>query len=158
MFGKFQIIKEPNGRFLKDEYNQIKQHIVNLGRGAEDKKAEMKELKKKKIEEKGFYNDNRREQRVKLMTKNAVDKFIKKITKGDLDNADGKEDSRILEELINHCNKNNLLPCVVFTFSKKKINALAEKLFLFDLTNRHEKSKIRQLISHALSTLKPEDR
>ena len=50
----------------------------------------MREKKKKKIEEKGFYNDNRREQKLKLMTKNAVDKFIKKITKADLDNADGK--------------------------------------------------------------------
>ena len=97
----------------------------------------MRELKKKKIEERGFYNDNRREQKVKLMTKNAVDKFIKKITKGDLDNAEGKEDFRILEELIYHCHKNNLLPCVIFTFSKKKINSLVEKIFSFDLTNRH---------------------
>ncbi len=56
----------------------------------------MKEHKKKVIEEKGFYNDNRREQKLKLMTKTAVDKFIKKITKADLDNAEGKEDSRIL--------------------------------------------------------------
>ena len=92
------------------------------------------------------------------MTKNAIDKFIKKITKADLDNAEGKEDFRILEDLIYHCHTKNLLPCVIFTFSKKKINALAEKIFSFDLTNRHEKSKIRQMISHALSTLKPEDR
>jgi antiviral helicase SKI2 len=92
------------------------------------------------------------------MTKSAVDKFIKKITKGDLDNAEGKEDFRLLEDLVYHCHKNNLLPCVVFTFSKKKINALAQKIFGFDLTTRHEKSKIRQMIAHALSTLKPEDR
>jgi antiviral helicase SKI2 len=92
------------------------------------------------------------------MTKSAVDKFIKKITKTDLETNEGKEDFRVLEELIAHCNKNNLLPCVVFTFSKKKINSLAEKIYLFDLTNRLEKSKIRRLISHALSTLKPEDR
>lgn len=118
----------------------------------------MKEKKKKKIEEKGFYNDNRREQRVKLMTKNAIDKFIKKITKGDLENADGKEDFRILEELIDQCKEKNLLPAVIFTFSKKKINAIAEKIFSYDLTNRHEKSKIRQMISHAMSNLKPEDR
>lgn len=115
----------------------------------------MREDKKKKLDEKGFYNDNRREQRLKLMTKSAVDKFIKKITKADLETSEGKEDFRVLEELIAHCNKNNLLPCVVFTFSKKKINALAEKIYLFDLTNRLEKSKIKRLISHALSTLKP---
>lgn len=56
----------------------------------------MRQNKKKKIEERGFYNDNRREQRLKLMTKTAIDKFIKKITKADLDNAEGKEDFRVL--------------------------------------------------------------
>ncbi len=60
--------------------------------------------------------------------------------------------------MIDVCNKKNLLPCVVFTFSKKKINLLAEKIYSFDLTNRLEKSKIKRLISHALSALKPEDR
>lgn len=43
----------------------------------------------------------------------------------------------MLEELIAHCNKHNLLPCVVFTFSKKKINALADKIYHFDLTNKN---------------------
>jgi antiviral helicase SKI2 len=50
------------------------------------------------------------------------------------------------------------LPAVVFTFSKKKINAIAAKIYQFDLTNSNEKSKIRRVISHALSTLRPEDR
>ena len=84
------MIKEPNGRFIKEDYNELKNHISSLGRGAEMKKEEMREMKKKKLEDKGFYNDTRREQKLKLMTKNAVDKFIKKITKADLDNADGR--------------------------------------------------------------------
>ena len=158
IFGKLRVIKEPNGRFIKEDYNDLKSHISALGRGADMKKEEMRELKKKKLEEKGFYNDTRKEQKLKLMTKNAVDKFIKKITKADLDNADGKEDFRILEDLIYHCHQNKLLPCVVFTFSKKRINALAEKIFGFDLTDKHEKSKIKRMISQALSTLKEEDR
>jgi len=118
----------------------------------------MKEEKKKKIEERGFYNDNRREQKVKLMTKSAVDKFIKKISKNDMETAEGREEHRVIEELVDHCRKKNLLPAVVFTFSKKKINAIAGKIFQYDLTNSNEKSKIRRLISHALSTLRPEDR
>jgi antiviral helicase SKI2 len=151
-------IKEPNGRFKEEDYRGMKNHIKDLSNSSIAKKEEMRDLKKKKLEEKGFYNDNRKEQRLKLMTKTAIDKFIKKITRADLDNAEGKEDFRVLEELIDHCNNKKLLPCVVFTFSKKKINALAEKLFYYDLTNRHEKSKIKQMITHALSTLKPEDR
>lgn len=51
---------------------------------ADVKNKALKEEKKKKIEERGFYNDSRREQRIKLLNKNAVDKFIKKITKADL--------------------------------------------------------------------------
>lgn len=45
---------------MKEEYNELKHHINNLGRATIDKRAEMKEEKKKKLEEKGFYNDNRR--------------------------------------------------------------------------------------------------
>ena len=89
------------------------------------------------------------------MNKQAVDKFIKKITKADLETSEGREDYRILEELIVDCNKKKLLPCVVFTFSKKKINALASKLYQYDLTNSSEKSKIMRMISSALANLKP---
>lgn len=62
-----------------------------------------------------------------------------------------------MEELIDDCKKKKLLPCVVFTFSKKKINALAAKIYGYDLTDSSEKSKIARMISRALSNLKPED-
>lgn len=68
------------------------------------------------------------------MNKNAVDKFIKKITKSDMETVDGKEESRVLEELIVDCHKKKLLPCVIFTFSKKKINSMAAKIYTYDLT------------------------
>lgn len=151
------MIKEANGRFLKEEYNDL-HHQLRLADTNHDVKAKaLKELKKKKIEERGFYNDPKREQRVKLMNKNAVDKFIKNITRTDMETADGREEHRVLEELIVDCKKKNLLPCVVFTFSKKKINALAAKIYTYELTNSSERSKIARLISSALSNLKPED-
>lgn len=59
--------------------------------------------------------------------------------------------------MIDDCKKKKLLPCVVFTFSKKKINALAAKIYTYDLTTSAEKSKIIRKISSALSNLKPED-
>ena len=49
IFGKLQVIKEPNGRFLKQDYNDLKHHISALGRGADLKKEEMREFKKKKL-------------------------------------------------------------------------------------------------------------
>ncbi len=68
------------------------------------------------------------------MNKSAVDKFIKKISKSDMETAEGREQHRVLEELIDHCKKKNLLPAVVFTFSKKKINSIAGKIYQYDLT------------------------
>ena len=44
IFGKLKVIKEPNGRFLKEEYNELKYHISSLGQKAEQKKEEMKEM------------------------------------------------------------------------------------------------------------------
>lgn len=74
-----------------------------------------------------------------------------------METVDGKEEHRILEDLIDDCKKKNLLPCVIFTFSKKKINAMAAKIYTYDLTTSSEKSRIVRMISSALSNLKPED-
>lgn len=158
IFNKFHVIKEPNGRFLKEEYNELRHEIDMVSTNAEVKNKALKEEKKKKIEERGFYNDNRREQRIKLMNKTAVDKFVKKITRADIETTDGREEHRLLEELIADCKKKKLLPCVIFTFSKKKINSLASKVYYNDLTDRSEKSKIARMFAHAFSNLKPEDR
>ena len=92
------------------------------------------------------------------MNKTAVDKFVKKITRADIETTDGREEHRLLEELIADCKKKKLLPCVIFTFSKRKINSLASKVYYNDLTDRSEKSKIARMFAHAFSNLKPEDR
>jgi superfamily II RNA helicase len=49
------------------------------------------------------------------------------------------------------------LPCVIFTFSKKKINSLAAQIYTYDLLEGSEKSKITRMFASALSNLKPED-
>jgi len=90
IFNKFHTIKQANGRFLEEEYNDLKHQINLASRNHDDLKKALKEDKKKKIEERGFYNDNRREQKIKLMTKSAVDKFIKKISKNDMETAEGR--------------------------------------------------------------------
>jgi hypothetical protein len=55
-----------------------------MSRNDEERNQALKEQKKKKIEETGEYKDARREQRIKLMNKMAVDKFIKNITRTDM--------------------------------------------------------------------------
>jgi hypothetical protein len=61
-------------------HNEIKL----ASRNDEIRNEALKEKKKKKIEETGEYKDARREQRIKLMNKIAVDKFIKNISRTDM--------------------------------------------------------------------------
>lgn len=49
IFSKFHTIKEANGRFLEEEYNDLKHQINLASRNQEDVKKALKEEKKKKI-------------------------------------------------------------------------------------------------------------
>jgi antiviral helicase SKI2 len=60
--------------------------------------------------------------------------------------------------LLNHLKKKELLPVVVFTFSKKRCEEYAGTLTNFDLCASGEKSEVHVLIEKALGRLKPEDR
>lgn len=60
IFKKFHVIKEANGRFLKEEYNDLHHQIKLADNNHIALKKDMKELKKKKIEDRGFYNDPKR--------------------------------------------------------------------------------------------------
>lgn len=39
-----------------------------------------------------------------------------------------KDEKRAMTQLIRLCEKKDLLPCVIFVFSRKKINELAESI------------------------------
>ncbi|KAL4444150.1 hypothetical protein ABPG75_011887 [Micractinium tetrahymenae] len=60
--------------------------------------------------------------------------------------------------LIEMLRKKDLLPCVVFVFSKKRIDALADNLQSLDLTSAAEKSEIHLFCEKALARLKGGDR
>lgn len=60
IFDKFHVIKEANGNFLIDEYSEMLKQIHRLNLTQEQLKEQKKADKKKKIEERGFWNDNRR--------------------------------------------------------------------------------------------------
>jgi len=60
--------------------------------------------------------------------------------------------------LIQYLKGNNLLPAVVFVFSKKKCEEYADSLSSIDFCNAKEKSEIHMFIDRAVSRLKKEDR
>lgn len=56
-------------------------------------------------------------------------------------------------KLIDHLKKNTLLPVVIFVFSKKKCEELAQFISTADLTTREEKNQIRVFTQQAFGRL-----
>lgn len=61
-------------------------------------------------------------------------------------------------ELVHFLNGNNLLPAVIFVFSKKRCEEYAQTLQSVDFCNAREKSQIHMFIDKAVARLKKEDR
>lgn len=61
-------------------------------------------------------------------------------------------------ELVQYLKKNDLLPAVVFVFSKKRCEEYVDTLSSVDYTTAKEKSEIHRFIQSAVSRLKKEDR
>lgn len=60
--------------------------------------------------------------------------------------------------LVQYMKQHNLLPAVVFVFSKKKCEEFADTLSNVDFCNAREKSEVHMFIDRAVSRLKKEDR
>lgn len=60
--------------------------------------------------------------------------------------------------LVQYMKQHNLLPAVIFVFSKKKCEEFADTLSNVDFCNAKEKSEVHMFIDRAVSRLKKEDR
>jgi superfamily II RNA helicase len=63
-------------------------------------------------------------------------------------------DKNLWSQLVNHLKKIDLLPVVVFTFSKKRCEANAASLSAVDLNVASEKSEVHVTVEKALTRLK----
>jgi antiviral helicase SKI2 len=68
------------------------------------------------------------------------------------------QDKNIWVHLVQHLKKENLLPAVIFVFSKKRCEENADALSNIDYCNATEKSAIHMIIEKSIARLKPEDR
>ena len=68
------------------------------------------------------------------------------------------QDKNIWVHLVQHLKKENLLPGVIFVFSKKRCEENADALSNIDYCNSTEKSAIHMIIEKSIARLKPEDR
>lgn len=72
----------------------------------------------------------------------------------------GRQDEHSWSGLIDHLKRNDLLPVVVFTFSRAQCDRNAESLRFknYDLTSKEEKSKIHSFYQKCIKHLKEPDR
>ncbi|KAI5778902.1 NUC185 domain-containing protein [Geopyxis carbonaria] len=68
------------------------------------------------------------------------------------------QDKNIWVHLVQHLKKENLLPGVIFVFSKKRCEENADALSNIDYCNQTEKSAIHMIIEKSIARLKPDDR
>lgn len=160
LLNKFHVIKEKDGPFLEKEYRNL---IENIEKVKMTETMEIKESKKQQKEDKiflGHWKDNKKKQMLMYKLKEDRKKFIQHITPNDLKKAGWREGVRNLKELINHCKKQNLLPCVFFVFSKKKIQDITHSLLVssYNLITKPEAGRINVFFNQALKHLKPSDR
>lgn len=68
------------------------------------------------------------------------------------------QDRNIWVHLVQHLRKEELLPCCIFVFSKKRCEENADALSNLDYCNASEKSAIHMILEKSLARLKPDDR
>eukprot|EP00501_MAST-03F_sp_TOSAG23-6_P000496 GSMAST32.ASY1.ANO1.510.1 assembled CDS len=68
-----------------------------------------------------------------------------------------KSESFLFRDFVQLLEKDSLLPCVIFTFSKKRCEVCAYGMGTIDLNSKNEKSKIKVFMNKALSRLQGSD-
>ncbi len=67
LFRKFHVLKEAGARFDKEAYNDLKRMIATAEFEKQEMTLKMKELKADKIKTRGFWNNVRKQQRLKYL-------------------------------------------------------------------------------------------
>ncbi|KAF2769640.1 antiviral helicase [Teratosphaeria nubilosa] len=68
------------------------------------------------------------------------------------------QDKNVWVHLVQHLRKEDLLPCCIFVFSKKRCEENADALSNLDYCTASEKSAIHMILEKSLARLKPDDR
>jgi antiviral helicase SKI2 len=68
------------------------------------------------------------------------------------------QDRTLWVQLVQHLRKEELLPCCIFVFSKKRCEENADSLSNLDFSNASEKSATHMILEKSLARLKPDDR
>ncbi|CAG9316920.1 unnamed protein product [Blepharisma stoltei] len=116
------------------------------------------------MDDKGNYHEENYEKAIKKLSsyenrgKNAVKRKDKDRRSKSRYRVRGKTEDQQYKDLILSLQKLKLLPCVVFAFSRDKVDHRGEKLSQVCLLNKAEKHIVMQFTKRAISRLNPIDR
>ncbi len=155
--GKFQIVKPKDGPFKAKEYEEFIRGMEKSSKDRDDFRDRRKVEMKEKFEEKGwkFKNDVKKEHFQRKQLGKALKNQGQVPTRQEtFKEQKMREEKTRYYQLIRHCEKEKLLPCVFFAFSKKKCMDLAFGLTGLDLCDSAEKRKITVFFNNAMKRLK----
>eukprot|EP00959_Pyramimonas_sp_CCMP1952_P433991 9088244-Pyramimonas_sp.AAC.1 len=70
----------------------------------------------------------------------------------------GADEDSDIYKIVKMCMDKNHDPVIVFSFSKKEVEALADKMAALDLTDDHEKELIEGVFTNAIDSLCEDDK
>ncbi|KAL4466349.1 hypothetical protein ABPG72_001027 [Tetrahymena utriculariae] len=155
--GKIFVIKSANEGFNQENFEKINKYLkeqeINK-KNVVNAKDKFKQEKK----DKEIYKNTNLSQNAKAKQKFIQEKFIKKTTKTNKSGGNGTlTEAQQVKNVLKYCQKNDLLPCVVFAFSKNTIKQLSESLGSLNLITHEESKQIEEFFNKASHKLKPRD-
>ncbi|EAR99296.2 DEAD/DEAH-box helicase family protein (macronuclear) [Tetrahymena thermophila SB210] len=155
--GKIFIIKSDNEGFNQENYEKINKYIKEQ-ESNKKKIVNAKDKLKQEKKDKEIYKNTNLSQNAKAKQKFIQEIFIKQSKKTNLSGGNGPlTEAQQVKNVLKYCQKNELLPCVVFAFSKNIIKQLSESLGNLNLISHEESKQIEEFFNKASQKLKSKD-
>ncbi|EAR99293.2 DEAD/DEAH-box helicase family protein (macronuclear) [Tetrahymena thermophila SB210] len=155
--GSIEVIKQGDNRFNATDYDQFKNRIIKTYMNQKNQlTAQKKSLKLEKYQ-KGILKNTNTSMRNKRTMKAITEKFIKSTDEDDYNSSSSTNEGFNLMQLLIKCQNENLLPCVIFCFSKRKIDEIANQIKQLNFCDYEETVRIEYYFRQCSRKIKSRD-
>ncbi|KAL4438757.1 hypothetical protein ABPG74_013430 [Tetrahymena malaccensis] len=155
--GTIQVIKQGDNRFNQTEYEQLKNQIVNSFLNQKKELTAKKKSLKLEKHQKGILKNTNISMRNKRTMKAVTERYIKSTDEDNYNSSSNTSEGFNLMQLLIKCQNENLLPCVIFCFSKKKIDEIAYQIKQLNFCDYDETVRIEQYFKQCARKIKARD-
>ncbi|KAL4464447.1 hypothetical protein ABPG72_021781 [Tetrahymena utriculariae] len=155
--GQIEVIKQGDNLFNATEYDQLKNQIIKTY--LNEKKELTAQKKKLKLEknQKGILKNTNTSMRNKRTMKAITEKYIKSTDQDNYNSSSSTSEGFNLMQLLIKCQNENLLPCIIFCFSKRKIDEIANQISQLNFCDYEETVRIEQYFKQCSRKIKSRD-